>query len=244
MQITGPETRKCPEEYQARLTRMFGTNRFGEPNFKIVWNQSQFLRMGNVWRNERGEEVACYKDSYQGDGQPCWMIMKWMPPEHYGSPAKYYRENLDQKSGLYFTGEYPWKGRYEIMQSLISKDMIGGKLVITHFPLCHYMIDMIIPMILAWQTLSLEEQKAATQLAEQEKLKTENAEVAEKMMANLPTWINPVSYSRQGCRTSLLDRKMTLIQKAWDRLSRRGLRPIFAKGLAQGDRPKPIAYKN
>lgn len=239
MQITGPETRKVPEEYQARLTRMFGKNRFGDPNFKIVWNQSQFLRMGNIWDGK-----PCYKDTYQGDGQPCWMIMRWMPPEHYGSPATYYRNNREQNSGIFFTGEYPWKGRYEIAQSLISKDFIGGKLVITHMPLCHYMIDMIIPMILQWQALSLEEQRAATQLAEQEKLKQEHELNAEKMMSNMPTWINPVSYSRQGCRTSLLDKKMTMIQRAWDRLSRRGLRPIFGKGFAQGDAPRVTAYKN
>lgn len=239
MQITGPETRKCPAEYQARLTRMFGKNRFGDPNFKIVWNQSQFIRMGNVWN-----DVACYKDTYQGDGQPCWMIMKWMPPNHYGSPASFYQNNRDSKTGLFFMGEYPWKGHYEIAQALISKEFIGGKLVITHMPLCHYMIDMIIPMIVQWQALSLEEQKAAAQFAEQEKMKQEHAENAEKMMAAMPTWIHPVSYSRQGCRTSVLDRKMTLIQRAWDRLSRRGLRPIFAKGFAQGDRPKAVAYKN
>lgn len=244
MHITGPETRKCPQEYQERLTRMFGKNRYGEPNFKIVWNQSQFLRMGNIWRDERGNEVPCYKDTYQGDGQPSWMIMRWMPPEHYGSPATYYRNNLDQGTGLFFTGEYPWKGRYEIAQSLISKDLVGGKLVITHMPLCHFMIDMVIPMIIQWQQLTEEERMAAKQLAEQEQLKAENAEVAEKMMANMPTWIHPVSYSRQGCRTSILDQKMTKIQKAWDRLSKRGLRPIFQKGLAQGNRPRPIAYKN
>lgn len=244
MHIEGPETRKCPEQYQARLTRMFGKNRFGEPNFKIVWNQSQFLRMGNVWTDANGKEFVGYRDTYQGDGQPCWMIMRWMPPEHYGSPKTYYRNNFDQRSGMYYTGEYPWKGRYEIAQALINKEFIGGKLVVTHMPLCHYLIDMIIPMMLAWQQLTIEEQRAATQLAEQEKLKAEHAENAERMMANMPTWIHPVSYSRQGCRTSLLDQKMHKIQKAWDRLSRSGRKPVFQQGFAQGNRPRPVAYKN
>jgi hypothetical protein len=231
MQITGPETRKCPPEYQARITRKFGVNRFGEPNFKIVWNQSQFIRMG---------KLTGYRDIYQGDGQPCWMIMRWKPPEFYGSPKTYYRETFEQGSGRYATGEYPWKGRYEIVQSLIAKEFKDGQLLISSMPLCHYLVDMIIPLILQWQSLTLEEQLAANQLAEQEQHKREVAEVAEKMMENMPTWIHPVSYSRQGCRTSLLDQKMFKIQKAWDRLSRRGLKPVFQKGFAQGNAPTRV----
>lgn len=222
---------------------MFGVNRFGEPNFKIMWNQSNFLRMGNVWHDSKGNEQVGYKDVYQGDGQPCWLILKWRPPEFYGSPTTYYRETYDNHSRRYITGEYPWKGRYEIMQALIQKDFIGGKMVITHMPLCHYLIDMVIPMIIAWQELTLEEQQAATQHAEQERIKAEHAENAERMMENMPTWIHPVSYSRQGCRTSILDQKMHKIQKAWDRMSRRGLKPVLQKGIAQGDAPRVVQYK-
>jgi hypothetical protein len=242
MQITGRETRKCPPEYQARITRMFGVNRFGEPNFKIVWNQSNFIRLGKTWRDNKGRERVGYTDVYQGDGQPCWLIVRWMPPEHYGSPTTYYREtySIDGSSRKYLVGEYPWKGRYEIVQPMIKKEFVNGNLHISTFPLCHYLIDMVIPMIIQWQELSIEEQMAAKQLAEQEKLKQENAEVAEKMMANMPTWIHPVSYSRQGCRTSLLDQKMFKIQKAWDRMSRRGRKPVFQKGFAQGDAPTRV----
>jgi hypothetical protein len=216
---------------------MFGVNRFGHPNFKIVWNQSQFIRLGNVWHDRDGNEVSGYRDTYQGDGQPCWMIMRWMPPEHYGSPKTYYRENFEERSQKYRVGEYPWQGRYEIMQALRAKEMVDGKLKISTFPLCHYLIDMILPMMLAWQALTLEEQIAANQLAQQEEHKRETEEIAEKMAENMPTWIHPVSYSAQGCRTSLLDQKMHKIQKAWDRLSRHGRRPFFQKGFAQGEAP-------
>jgi len=244
MRVAGAETRRVPPEYQERLTRKFGVNRFGDPNFKIVWNQSQFIRMGNVWRDARGNERVGYKDTYQGDGQPCWMIMRWMPPEHYGSPRTYYANTYDSLSRKYFIGEYPWKGRYEIVQALINKEFVDNKLVITHMPLCHYLIDMIIPLILQWQALSDEERAAAKQHAQQEEAKRDNEEIASKMMENMPTWIHPVSYSRQGCRTSVLDQKMHKIQKAWDRLSKRGRRPVFRQGFAQGNAPRPVAYKN
>jgi hypothetical protein len=53
--------------------------------------------------------------------------------------------------------------------------------------------------------------------------------------------MGPVSYGQQGCRTSLLDRKMHAIQQVWNRLSKGG-RPHFNKGLAVGDRPSVARY--
>ena len=240
MPIKYAETRECPPEYQERLTRLFGINQFGDPNFKIMWNQSIFIRLGNVWRDAAGNERVGYKDVYQGDGQPCWVILRWKPPSDYGSPTTYYRNTFDSLTKLYFVGEYPWRGRYEILQPLIKKEFVGGKLEVSHMPLSHYLIDVVIPMIMAFQNLSIEEQQAARQLALVEEEKARTAEVAEKMIENMPTWVHPVSYGRQGCRTSVLDQKMHSIQKVWDRMSRGGRKPQFKRGLAQGDSPLAI----
>ncbi len=237
MYIAGPETRVCPPEFQERLTRLFGKNQFGDPNFRVVWGQSQFMKMGNVWRDKFGGEQMGYRYAYQTDGTPCWNILKWYPASHYGSPAGYYMHTYMPRNpveGIYATGEYPWRGRYEIMQPLRSKEFVNGELKLEHFPLSHYMIDSIIPMILAWQRLSYEEQTAACQLAEQERIKRENQENADRMMDNMPVWVHPVSYSRQGCRTSILDKKMHQIQRVWDRMAREGLKPIFSKNLKIG----------
>jgi len=236
---------------------MFGKNQFGDPYFKIVWGQSQFIRLGNLWRDKNGRERIGYRDRYQVHGMPCWAIMRWQPPTKYGSPAIYYarsymaakvhedgEKKFDSPDGFYVTGEYPWRGRYEILQALISKEIIDGKLVVTHFPLSHYLIDVVIPMMLAFQRLSKEEQavaRAATKAAE-EKATTEF--IADYMEESLPRWWGPVSFGGQGIRTSLLDRKMYQIQKHWDRMSQRGRRPIFTKGMAQGERPPIGGYKN
>ena len=234
----GPfERRKCPAEYQDRLTRMFGKNQFGDPNFKIAWAQTQTIRMGNEWIDRNGRRTICYRDYYQGDGTPCWMIMQWMPPSHYGSPATYYDRSFDELTYTYHTGEYPWRGRYEIRQPLRHKEYVNGRLIIEHFPLSHYMIDTIVPIILAWQRLTLEQQIAANKFEKEQQEKRENALIAEQMMENLPVWMNPVSYSHQGCRTSLLDKKMEQIQKVWDRLAKHGLRPILNRGITQAAKP-------
>ena len=244
MPITGAETRKCPAVFQDRLTRMFGRNQFGDPHFKIVWGQSQFIRMGNLWRDARGNERRGYLERYQAHGQPCWVIMRWKAPIEYGSPRTYYAQTFDDFTGLHIMGEYPWRGRYEVMQPLISKEMVDGKLVITHFPLSHYLIDVLIPMMLQFQNLSEVEKAAAKQATFEAEEKEKSDLLAEKMAEDMPRWWGPTSYSRQGIRTSLLDRKMHEIQKVWDRLSRRGLRPLFNRGLAQGERPPVAGYKN
>jgi len=231
---------------------MFGRNRFGDPNFKIVWGQSEFIRQGNIWRDEFGNERPGYIDRYACHGMPCWVIMRWKPPEAYGSPASYYAQAWmaakssqerdpnhphDSPRGFYVTGEYPWRGRYEIMQPLISKEMRDGKLVVTHFPLSHYMIDRLIPMFIAYQRLSEVERAAARQYVREQEEKKKTAQIAEILERNLPTWWGPVSYGNQGVRTSVLDRKMQQIQKVWDAMTSRGRRPFFNRGMSTGDRP-------
>jgi len=252
MSITG-ERRHCPAEFQDRLTRTFGKSEFGSPLFKIVWGQSQFIRMGNLWRDKSGNERIGYRDRYQAHGMACWVIMRWQPPTKYGSPNIYYANSymaakthedgerkFDSPDGFYVTGEYPWRGRYEILQALISKEIVDGKLVITHFPLSHFLIDKVIPMMLAFQRLSKEEQvvaRAAVKAAE-EKETTEF--IAEYMAESLPRWWGPTSYRAQGICTSLLDRKMFQIQQVWDRMSKRGIRPKFSRGMQQGNAPRIV----
>lgn len=252
------ETRQCPKEYQDRLTRTFGKNQFGDPYIKLVWGQSAFIRMGNVWRDRFGTERAGYRERYQVNGLACWCIMRWKGPTTYGSPRMYYVNTYlptrqlgdspliqyDSMDGYYVTSEYPWRGRYEPMYTLISKEFVDGKLEVTHFPLSHYLIDTLIPMVLAFQKLTVQEQQAAKQAAKaaEERAKTEH--IADILEDGMPSFWGPVSYNGQGCRTSLLDRKMALVQRAWDRMCKNGLKPQFTRGMSQGNRPAVRRYTN
>jgi hypothetical protein len=238
------EARPCPKQFQDRITRMFGKNQFGTPNFKIVWGQSEFHRMGNIWRDKEGNERKGYRQQYLCDGQPGWNILRWKSPEYWGSPDTFYRNTFDPVSGLYILGEYPWRGRYEVLYSLTRKEFEMGRLVISHFPLSHVLIDKIIPLILATQRLTAEELAAAREANRIIEERKQADEISEMMMANLPTYYGPVSFARQGMHTSLLDRKMHLIQQAWNKLSRRGKRLVFQKGIALGNRPAISGYKN
>jgi hypothetical protein len=267
MKVERHERRQCPAEFQDRLTRLFGRNQFGTPNFIIAWGQSTFLRMGNIWRDRFGNERKAYRDIYQCHGMPCWVIMRWKQPSVYGSPETYYQNTWDDFSKMHFLGEYPWRGRYEIVQPLMRQEMTEGKiitewisslnphtgiietipvrkrvgqeLIVHHMTLSHILIDKIIPMIMKVQTLSQQELqaiRAANKLAEHKK---EVEQIADAMAENMPSYFGPVSFSRQGCRTSLLDRKMEAIEKVWKRELAGKKR--FTKGFQIADRPIAVA---
>lgn len=256
------EPKRCPPSIQDRLTRRFGRNQFGDPNWIIVWGQSQKIRLGHEWKDRFGRRRVGYRDVLQAHGQPCWVIMRWKAPYEYGSPATYFAQTympcrtnhtedgrqFDSAEGFYVTAGYPYKGRYEIVQPLIRKEWIDGpfgkkSLLVTHVPISHYLVDVLIPMMEEFRMLSHAEQQAAKQVAEALQEKKENEEVENMMMEALPSFYGPVSFSHQGIRTSLLTRKMDQIQKKWDMLSKQGRRPIFKMGMRVGERPRIVGYR-
>lgn len=239
--ITSKETRKCPAEFQARITRMFGTNPFGEPNFKIVWGSTVFHRLGNTWMDKDGTTRIGFRDKYLcAGGVPAWNILRWKSGREFGTPDLWYMRTWDPVSNLSALGEYPWKGRYEVLQPLYSKEFINGKLVIDPLPLTHILIDTIIPLMLQARKATLEERRAAILYARQQQHVRDVAATEEIMMENLPAYYGPVSFSGQGIKTALITRKMDAIQKQWDRISNRGRRPTFrqARGFFRGEAPK------
>jgi hypothetical protein len=233
------EARICPKEFEARL-RVFGVNPYGENIFKFAWGRTSFIRMGNIWRDKYGNERREYRDRCQNHEMQCWTLMRWKPASFYGSPASYYRNTWDAVSRLYITGEYPWKGRYEPVQPFMSRELVNGKMVIEHLELNHFLIDRIIPMMQAFQQLTAAEQEAAKKYEQEETKRREVELIAEQMKENLPAFINPVSYSLQGCHTSVIDKKMEQIQKVWNRLTVHGRRPNFARGFQTGPAPRYV----
>jgi hypothetical protein len=231
------EPRECPPEFQERLDEAFGLNRFGGPNFKFGWCQTTRIRIGNVWRDGFGGPDIGYREAYQSHGMACWTILQWKSPEEYGGPEAYYATQFDEGSGLYTCGEFPWEGRYESIQPLNRTEMVNGKLEFMHFELSHILIDRIIPMIIEAQQMSAEAVRAALkEQAEREDRELQQA-IHDKTNENLPVWMDAVSYSKQGIRTSRLTQKMDAIEKQWKRLAKGGRRPRFQPGFAQGNRP-------
>jgi hypothetical protein len=233
------EQRQCPPEYQERITHIFGVNPYGDPLYKVAWSHSEFIRMGNIWRDSYGNERRGYRDRHRG-ATPCWNIMRWRSPKEYGTPTLYYMQTWDEFSKTFITGEYPWKGRYETLISMYRKQMVNGELVVESFPLSHILIDQIIPLLVEAQSLTLAERKAALQMEQEQREKEESQLTEDVLMHHLPSFYGPVSFSRQGCRTSLIDRKIEQLQRGWSRMSYGGKLPTFFKGFQVGSRPKQV----
>lgn len=221
--IRGAERKRCPVEFQNRITRMFGVNRFGQPNFRISWGQTEKMRIGVDGK---------YREILVQFNQPCWMIQRWKEAREYGSPALYYSETWD--GNCYITGEYPWTGRYETLQPMYRKEFENGKMKIIPFPLSHILIDKVIPMMLKAQQLTFWEKRAAQDMQRELEHKAEVENIADMLEEDRPSWTGPVSFSRQGCRTSRLDKKMEEIQRYWNRIS--ADKKQWKRGFFQGSK--------
>jgi hypothetical protein len=104
-----------------------GTNRVGGPNFRIVWGPDRLEWIGGLFvdRDEStGIVIRRVAEERQvprySVAKPRWIVEKWLPPEYYGSPDSWYRENqaTDPDTGeilisINAMGPYPSEGEYE-----------------------------------------------------------------------------------------------------------------------------------
>lgn len=206
---------KCPPEFQARLTRVGGINRYGEPNFLLVWGESYTVRRGGVWEQDDGTYFRGYRDVVE-DGRPCWVLKQWKPPEIYGTPGMYFLENRDEATGLQILGDYPWRGRYETLQPLVWRGLVNGRMVVEHMPLNSMLLDLVIPIAIRAKGVTIAQKKAALDLMEEKKNRDQVRSIEARKHDAKMAFTGPVSYSRQGCRTSLVDQRVYAMQKHWN----------------------------
>jgi hypothetical protein len=216
------ERLSCPVEFERRITEAGGRNRYGNPNFRIIWGQTETCVRGGFWpATDNSPEFTGYREVLEGSGVPCWILQMWKAPECFGTPLQYFMENRDESTGLQVLGDYPWKGRYDTLNEFICREFQNGRLTQEIMPLNSVIIDLIIPIV--------QQAQAATQLMRYTALKDRE----EKKQAALTQTIddkrrdarmafkgNPVSYARQGCRTSLIDQKIMQLEADWKRLMR------------------------
>lgn len=206
---TGHERRKCPQYFQRKLTAVGGTNRFGGPNFDIVWGQTATTTVDGV-------EVL------QQFGEPCWVLRQWKAPEEYGTP--------DMWAEYCPNDPYPYKGRYEVLQPFKNTTVLRGQLVIEHMPLSDMILNLVIPTIQQSMDASYWTRYVAIRNLK-EKEEQQRVDHIEQVISDAsPRWTGPVSYSRQGCRTSLIDKKIEQIQNNWKRAMR--MYKLIPKGIS------------
>jgi hypothetical protein len=114
------ETHEAPASLRERITRAGGTNRFGEPNFRVVWGGSRLTWIGGRWTDRDASdniirEVVELRRVPKYFPHDRWHIERWTPPEFYGSPEIWYAQTVEIEGGIRIPalGPYPSRGEYE-----------------------------------------------------------------------------------------------------------------------------------
>jgi len=114
------ESKQAPESIRNAVTRAGGLNRYGEPNFRVVWGWSRLAWIGGKWRdtNAEGEllrEVIELRQEPKYTPHDRWHVERWVPPEAYGSPEQWYEQTSEFENGVLLPalGPYPARGDYE-----------------------------------------------------------------------------------------------------------------------------------
>jgi hypothetical protein len=216
----------CPEEFQERLTEIGGVNRYDEPNFILVWSQgggpNSMYRAGGAWNVEGLPSFTGYRDLLIGGGVPCWALLQWHDAAEYGTPEMYYVQNLDEDTQLQTLGEFPYSGRYQMLYNLRWTERRGNEMYFEAMPLNSYLLETVVPIIMAAKDISWEKTKAALLDIKEREDARDLAQIEDVMRANaLPFKGSPVSYGKQGCRTSLVDKKIEQMQRHWNTIMKR-----------------------
>lgn len=225
--VIGAEHLACPPEYQEHVNAIGGFNRFGDPNFRIVWGQSEFEVVRG--RDATGREGA-HTISKHGN-VPAWFVEVWKPPECFGTPELWYALGWDWETNDSTLGEYPWRGLYMPASfNLYVRRVERNVMTIDAMPLNHWIIDLIIPNLL----------KAQEETYQQKKIAIENRMIAEKQQAakkSMDAYLDaqPAFGGKAGTYESNREAwmKRILEKQAGMKMSAEGIEKIMGKGHRQ-----------
>lgn len=186
--------REAPEWFNAELARIGGTNVYGEPLFKLVWSTTVRMVVGGKWQKDG---FVGYREGRLMPGEPCWALMIWEPREVMGSPDRWEIDYRDPETGYLECGGYPKYGRYRLLQPFLHREMVqqarerhyldrkgrphieviqGAKMRTYRMEPCGLMLDIMLPMLMAWRKLSDAEKIEALKLREKQR----NEEILKK----------------------------------------------------------------
>ncbi len=114
------ERHETPEEVARRLETAGGRNRFGEPNYRVIWGWNRLAWIGGKFedRDAHGDLVREVVELRLEPKYPQvnrWHVERWVPPEVYGLPREWYANTVETANGVSVPalGPYPERGEYE-----------------------------------------------------------------------------------------------------------------------------------
>lgn len=182
--------RDCPQWFNDELAAAGGTNRYGDPVFQLVWSTEPKMVVGGRF----ADGFTGYRWKNAVPGKPCWALMMWEGPETYGDPVYWDIQYTDVKTGLKEMGEFPTYGRHRLLRRLEHNRLVQShvtQMIDTPFgpgmkdlqprrvetylvEPSGFILDMMIPMLLAWRSLEPWQKMEATM--EQKRLEELSAE--------------------------------------------------------------------
>ena len=135
--VTKVHQLEVPQYLQDHLTRIGGTNLYGEPNFRLVWSGSRVTYENRKWHEPATESSAA--KTWYGIGrvlkyrQPArrerYIVEVWRPPSYYGDPQTWMLRNSKWEDGrsILATGPFPTRGDYEYLDTVESVDADGSR---------------------------------------------------------------------------------------------------------------------
>ena len=157
----------CPEAVQQQLTLAGGTNRFGEPNYRVIWGFNRIVPITGEWQ-EFEQCVARLTDKVTGISKArkftrlkssgietrlepkylpgnCWHLESWRAPEEYGSPETWGKQGQEVIGCMTVdtSGPFPSRGEYELCYPLTEDGTSHGKPI----PLVSEVVAEIVRMI-------------------------------------------------------------------------------------------------
>ena len=236
---------ECPPWFQDALTRIGGTNHYGESIFKIVWSTEPQMTIGGRWK----DGFEGYKRAPLIPGEPCWALLVWEPAEVAGgSYESWQRDFCDEETGLLQVGGYPKYGAYRVLQKFLHREIEQQAKEIQHFSWikdkernvmvpfiereflqaqklrsyrmepCGFMLDVMLPMLMAWRRLSNAQKTAALKQQEQERKDAHSKRAKD---------------ARDGTRLSRTSRSSRLVQNRVEVIER-GMRQAMAAASQWG----------
>jgi hypothetical protein len=237
------EQYECPVWFQERLTEIGGVNIYDEPNFRVVWGQGGqpecLYRAGGHWHVEGQPSFIGYRDLLIGGGTPSWCLLQWHPAVHFGTPESYYVSTHDDETELQDLGEYPYSGRYVMLYNMCYRDMSQGKMRIEAMPLNPFVLDTVVPIILEAKDISYEKTMAAMKGLKESEDKADTDMIEDVMRDSKLAFKGPVSYARQGCRTSLIDKKVEQMSRHWNSMVANAR--MLGKGMSSQSEDSAVA---
>ena len=179
--------RRAPAWFNSALERIGGLNRFGEPMFKLVWSTEPRMIVGGVWP----DGFVGYRYRRAVHEAPCWALMIWESPESHGDPDEWEWQYRKPETGLLEVGSFPRRGRYRLLKAFIHREVVQKEewrmelnrktravdrvpvrkqILVTHtMEPCGLILDLMVPMLRAWRSLSYDMKlKAVEQRKERE----------------------------------------------------------------------------